>query len=92
MMQLLSHVGPFGVAVIPAHPSSLRGEVTRSRYDKRTSLSPGRLLRESLHYSARPCLHCLYPIVVSVRGKCPSILLGTNELADLLRILIGSSD
>ena len=63
MMQLLSHVGPFGVAVIPAYPAPSEEEVTKSRYDKRTSLSPGRLLRESLHSSARPRLHCLYPIL-----------------------------
>ena len=87
MMQLLSHVGLFGVAVIPAFPASSVDEVTRSRYDKRTSLSPGRLLCESLHSPARPRLHCLYPIIVNECGKCSSILLGTNELADFLRIL-----
>ena len=87
MTQLLSHVGPPGVAVIPAHPASSEDEVTVSRYDKRASLSPGRLLRVSLHSPAHPRLHCLYPIVVSVRGKCPSILLGTNEPANLLGIL-----
>ena len=58
MMQLLSHVGPFGVAVIPAHPAPSEDEVTRSRYDKRASLSPGRLFRESssLHSSSSSSL------------------------------------
>ena len=92
IMQLLSQVGPLRSRRYSRTPLFTCGEVTRSCYDKRTSLSPGRLLRKFLHSTARPRLHCLYPIVVSVRGKCSSILLATNELADFLRVLVGFSD